>query len=533
MAFLSGEICQSASTAGNPSRKARLVWQKSAEVIVPDGGRFEREGPNVEKGVNPMRSHGTQPTQNTPQGAYPPGVAVKPQGTARGRSVSSAQIGASSREENENSLMAQAVARENMLAALKRVERNGGAPGVDGVPSDALRDQIRAEWNRIRDELLRGTYQPQPVRRVEIPKPGGGIRMLGIPTVMDRLIQQALMQVLTPLFDPSFSNASYGFRPGKRGHDAVRKARQYVEEGYDWVVDMDLEKFFDRVNHDILMARVARRVADKSVLRLIRRYLEAGVLANGVVTLTEEGTPQGGPLSPLLANILLDDLDQELERRGHRFVRYADDCNIYVRSQRAGERVMTSVRCFLQERLKLRVNEAKSAVDRPWNRKFLGFSLYKNRGDRIRLATKSLQRVKDKIRELTDRNRSQSMAERIRQVNVYLRGWIGYYALSEAKSVFEELEGWLRRRLRACVWKQWKRVRTRMRELRALGLPEWVVHEFANSRKGPWRMSGGPMNRALGNAYWHTQGLLSLTECYESLRQSRRTAGCGPACPVV
>jgi RNA-directed DNA polymerase len=429
--------------------------------------------------------------------------------------------------------MDQVVSKENMLAALKRVERNGGAPGVDGVPTERLRDQIRSQWATIREQMLAGTYRPQPVRRVEIPKPGGGMRMLGIPTVMDRLIQQALQQVLTPLFDPLFSDGSYGFRPGRRGHDAVRKARQYVEEGYEWVVDMDLEKFFDRVNHDVLMARVARKVEDKPVLRLIRRYLEAGVLLNGVVVTTDEGTPQGGPLSPLLANILLDDLDKELERRGHRFVRYADDANIYVRSKRAGERVMASVRQFLQERLRLRVNEAKSAVDRPWNRKFLGFSFYKNRGVKIRLAPKSVERVKAKIRELTDRNRSQNLSERIQRLNAYLRGWAGYYALSEAKSTFEQLEGWTKRRLRACVWKQWKRVRTRIRELRALGLPDWVVHEFANGRKGPWRMAGGPMNRALDNAYWRSQGLLSLTECYTDLRQSWRTAGCGPACPVV
>ena len=429
--------------------------------------------------------------------------------------------------------MERVVARENMLAALRRVERNGGAPGVDGIPTERLRDQIRAEWSRLRGELLTGTYQPKPVRRVEIPKPGGGTRLLGIPTVMDRLIQQALLQVLTPIFEPVFSDGSYGFRPGRRAHDAVKEARQYVADGYDWVVDIDLEQFFDRVNHDILMARVARRVKDKRVLRLIRRYLEAGVMVEGVVVATEEGTPQGGPISPLLANILLDDLDKELERRGHRFVRYGDDCNIYVKSKRAGERVMASVRRFLRERLRLRVNEAKSAVDRPWRRKFLGFSFYRNRGIRIRLAPQSIRRVKERLRELTRRNRSQSMKERIEHINAYLRGWVGYFALAEAPSIFREIEGWLMRRLRACLWTQWKRVRTRIRELRALNLPEWVVFQYANSRKGPWRMAHGPMNRALGIAYWRDQGLLSLSECYNATREAWRTAGCGPACPVV
>lgn len=480
-----------------------------------------------------MRSSGERGKQKTPNGACPPEEAVKPQGPAGGRSAPPAQAGGAPRGEVTDSLMEQVVARENMLAALKRVERNGGAPGVDGVPTERLRDQLRAEWDRIRQELLTGTYRPQPVRRVEIPKPGGGKRLLGIPTVMDRLIQQALLQVLTPLFDPTFSESSYGFRPGRRGHDAVRRARQYVEEGYDWVVDLDLEKFFDRVNHDVLMARVARRVKDKRVLKVIRRYLEAGVLVEGVVMDTEEGTPQGGPLSPLLANILLDDLDKELERRGHKFVRYADDCNIYVRSRRAGERVMASVRRFLEERLRLRVNEAKSAVDRPWRRKFLGFSFYKNRGIRIRLAPQSIQRVKDRLRELTRRNRSQSLKERIAHINAYLRGWVGYFALAETPSVFEDLEGWLRHRLRACLWKQWKRFRTRLRELRALNLPDWVAAQYAASRKGPWRMAEGPMNRALGKAYWQAQGLLSLTECYKATRQAWRTAGCGPACPVV
>ncbi|HEY8347364.1 MAG TPA: group II intron reverse transcriptase/maturase [Symbiobacteriaceae bacterium] len=429
--------------------------------------------------------------------------------------------------------MERVVSRENMLAALKRVERNGGAPGIDGIPTERLRDQIRAEWNRIREELLQGTYRPKPVRQVEIPKPSGGKRMLGIPTVMDRLIQQALLQVLTPIFDPTFSESSYGFRPGRKGHDAVRRARQYVADGYEWVVDVDLEKFFDRVNHDVLMARVARRITNKRVLRLIRRFLQAGIMSNGVVMEREEGTPQGGPLSPLLANILLDDLDKELEKRGHRFVRYADDCNIYVRTKRAGERVFRSIRRYLEERLRLRVNEEKSADDRPWRRQFPGFSFYKNRGVHIRMADKAHKRVKRELRRMTKRNRSQSMKERIQRINAYLRGWIGYYALSDAKSVFEEIEGWLRHRLRACLWKQWKRPRTRLRELRTLGLPEWVARECAYSRKGTWRMAGGPMNRALGTAYWRAQGLLSLTECYEATRQSWRTAGCGPACPVV
>ncbi|AEG15374.1 RNA-directed DNA polymerase (Reverse transcriptase) [Desulfofundulus kuznetsovii DSM 6115] len=469
-----------------------------------------------------MRSREGQRQQKTPEGACPREEVVKPRGTAGGPSPSPAQSGTAPRGDRNSGLMEQVVARENMLAALKRVERNGGAPGVDGIPTERLRDQIRAEWPRIREELLAGTYRPMPVRRVEIPKPGGGKRLLGIPTAMDRLIQQALLQVLTPIFDPQFSEASYGFRPGRRAHDAVRKARQYVEEGYEWAVDLDIEKFFDRVNHDILMARVARKVTDKRVLTLIRRYLQAGVMVNGVVMETAEGTPQGGPLSPLLANILLDDLDKELEKRGHKFVRYADDCNIYVKSKRAGERVMASIRKFLQERLKLRINEQKSAVDRPWKLKFLGFSMYKAKAGRIliRLAPQTIKRVKMKIREITSRNKPVSMAERIERLNAYLGGWMGYFALAETPSIFKNLEGWMRRRLRMCLWKQWKRVRTRYRELRALGLPEWVVHEFANARKGPWRMAHGPMNRALGNAYWQSQGLMSLTERYSYLRQA-------------
>ena len=469
-----------------------------------------------------MSSRGERRQQKTPEGAYPQEEVVKPQGTGGGPSSSPVRSGESPRGDDDNGLMELVVERNNMLKALKRVEQNGGAPGIDGIPTERLREQLRAEWLHIREELLAGTYKPKPVRRVEIPKPGGGKRLLGIPTVMDRLIQQALLQVLTPIFDPGFSEHSYGFRPGKRAHDAVREARRYVQEGNEWAVDIDIEKFFDRVNHDILMAKVARKVKDKRVLVLIRRYLQAGVMINGVVMETTEGTPQGGPLSPLLANILLDELDKELEKRGHKYVRYADDCNIYVKSKRAGERVMESVKRYLQERLKLKINEQKSAVDRPWKLKFLGFSMHKAKGGQIliRLAPQTIERVKAKIREITARNKQVNIEVRIGYLNTYLGGWMGYFALAETPSKFEELDGWIRRRLRLCLWKQWKRVRTRYRELRALGLPEEVVHEFANARKGPWRMSHGPMNRALGNAYWQSRGLVSLTERYQRIRKA-------------
>lgn len=443
---------------------------------------------------------------------------VKPDGTRGGLRGAPAQTKETTHGPTVSELMDRLVASQNMRAALRRVEQNKGAAGVDGMTVKHLRPWLIANWRTLKQSLLDGTYRPQPVKRVEIPKPTGGIRLLGIPTVTDRLVQQAILQVLTPLFDPHFSRASYGFRPGKRGHDAVRRAREYVREGHAWVVDMDLEKFFDRVNHDMLMSRVARKVSDKLLLRLIRRFLESGVLIDGLVSASEEGTPQGGPLSPLLSNIVLDDLDKELERRGHKFARYADDCNIYVRSRRAGERVKASVTAFLQDRLHLRVNESKSAVDRPWKRKFLGFSLLAQ-GRRIRLAVQSVTRVKDKIRSLTQRSAAVSMSERIKRLNQYLGGWIGYFALAETPSTFEELDEWLRRRLRLCQWKQWKRTRTRVRELRALGLNELNVWEAAGSRKAYWRIAASPpLHKALSNAYWQAHGLVPLKVRYQAIR---------------
>src|SRR3990172_7221141 len=352
--------------------------------------------------------------------------------------------------------------RGNMQTALKRVESNKGAAGVDGMEVQDLSGYLKAHWLEVRAALESGTYRPSPVRRVEIPKPDGGVRQLGIPTVLDRLIQQAIAQVLTPMFEQVFSPHSYGFRPGRSAHQAVQKSQEYIREGYDWVVDIDLEKFFDRVNHDMLMARVARVVKDKRVLKLIRAYLNSGVMVNGVVMDREEGTPQGGPLSPLLSNIMLNDLDRELEERGHKFVRYADDCNIYVKTERAGERVLESVRRYLEKKLKLKVNPKKSKVERATRAKFLGFSFWKRKGEVfIRLANRTKERFAEKIRTLTRRTRSGKMEDIVSEINRYTRGWTAYFRLATTPSVYKELDEWMRRRLRQMQWKRWKRGTTR------------------------------------------------------------------------
>jgi len=412
--------------------------------------------------------------------------------------------------EREN--MWAAYRRENMWAAYRRVTANKGAPGVDGMSVHDLKGHLVENWPRVREDLLAGDYEPQPVLGVEIPKPGGkGMRRLGIPTALDRLIQQALNQVLSPIFDPEFSESSYGFRPGRSAHQAVRQAREYVEEGRRFVVDMDLEKFFDRVHHDILMSRLARRVKDKRVLGLIRGYLEAGVLEGGLVSRRVEGTPQGGPLSPLLSNILLDDLDKELERRGHRFCRYADDCNIYVWSQRAGGRVLASITRFLAERLKLKVNREKSAVGRPWNRKFLGYSLTWHRRPRLKVAPSSLERMKGKLKEMFRQGRGRSLARLIGELTPVLRGWVNYFRLAEVRGVFEEMDGWLRRKLRCVLWRQWKRSFTRAKNLMKRGLAEERAWRSATNGRGPWWNSGAShMNEAFPKRFFYALGLVSM-----------------------
>jgi RNA-directed DNA polymerase len=408
-------------------------------------------------------------------------------------------------------LMEEVCGRKNCQQALARVKRNKGSAGVDGMTVEQLPAYLKQHWPAIREQLLRGTYKPQPVKRVEIPKPDGGMRQLGIPTVLDRFIQQAVMQVLQGRWDRTFSHSSYGFRPGRSAHQAVAKAQQYIADGYRWVVDLDLEKFFDRVNHDKLMGQIAKRINDKQLLKLIRAFLGAGVMEGGLVSPVDEGTPQGGPLSPLLSNIVLDELDRELERRGHRFVRYADDSNIYVRSRRAGERVMTSIKQFITRQLKLKVNEQKSAVARPRERKFLGFSFTWQREPKRRIAPKAIARFKQRVRELTRRTRGVSVETMVEQLGRYLTGWRGYFGFCQTPSVLQRLNGWLRRRLRSVVWKQWKRNPVRFAELRKRGMSKDLAAQTAGSTHGPWRLSNSPaLAMALPNAYFASLGLPRL-----------------------
>src|SRR6201998_4497965 len=406
-------------------------------------------------------------------------------------------------------LMEEVCELENCKQALQRVKANKGSPGVDGMTVDELPEYLKQHGLEIGEQLRNGTYQPKPVRRVEIPKPDGqGVRKLGIPCVLDRFVQQAVLQVLQKRWDPTCAEHSHGFRPGRSAKQAVHKAQQYIAEGYRWVVDLDLEKFFDRVNHDRLLAAVAKRVADKRMLKLIRAFLEAGVMEDGLVSPVEWGRPPGGPLSPLLSNLVLDELDRELERRGHRFLRYADDCNIYVSSERAGQRVMESVTRFITHRLKLKVNQAKSAVARPGERKFLGFSFTGEREPRRRIAPKAIARFKEQVREQTRRTRGVSLRQMVKELTTYLRGWLRYFGGCPTPSVVARLETWLRRRLRSVVWKQWKRGRTRFRELRKRGVGKDLAAQTAGSPHGPWRIANSPaLAIALPNAYFAQLGL--------------------------
>jgi len=412
---------------------------------------------------------------------------------------------------NTDKLVEEACEKENLKEALRRVKANAGAAGVDGMTVKELPDYLRENWPRLKAQLLSGTYRPQPVRRVEIPKSGGGMRKLGIPTVVDRFVQQAVLQVLQKRWDPTFSECSYGFRPGRSAHQAVEKAQEYIQQGYDWVVDLDLEKFFDRVNHDVLMSRAARRISDKRMLKLIRGFLNSGVMENGLVGPTDEGTPQGGPLSPLLSNLLLDELDRELEQRGHRFVRYADDCNIYVRSERAGRRVMEGVKRFLIRKLRLKVNETKSAVAQPKDRKFLGFSFVCGESVKRCIAPQTIRRFKERIRELTRRTRGISIERMIGELRPYMLGWRNYFGFCETPSILKDLEGWTRRRLRCLLWKQWKRGKVRFRELRSRGVKEALAAQTAGSAHGPWRLSHSPgVQHALPNTFFDSLGLPTL-----------------------
>ena len=440
-----------------------------------------------------------------------------------GATLSGAEMNATTRTRTKaesSELMEAVVERGNLRLAYQRVVENKGAAGVDGIGIAEFKGHLQRHWPTIKARILTGEYMPQAVRRVDIAKPQGGVRTLGIPTLMDRLIQQALHQVLSPLFEADFSESSYGFRPGRNAHQAVKAAKQYVAEGRRVVVDVDVEKFFDRVNHDLLMERLSKKIEDGRVLQLIRRYLEAGMMAEGVTRPRTQGTPQGGPLSPLLSNILLTGLDRELERRGHAFCRYADDCNIYVRSRAAGERVMASLTRFLAQRLKLTVNVAKSAVAPPWERKFLGYSMTWHQAPRLRIAPASYQRLETRIREVLKGAHGRSLTSTIQELNPVLRGWAAYFKLSETKTALEDLDGWLRRKLRCIMWRQWKRSATRALRLMQAGLTEERAWRSACNQRGPWWNAGAShMNAAFKKSFFDRLGLVSLLDTTRRLQR--------------
>lgn len=468
----------------------------------------KRQNTRKEGGAEP----GSDPQLQLP---FAPGVAGEAQDAAGGRveafispRVNQSPTHPSTGEALPSPVMQEVLQPENLQAALAQVQANKGKPGVDGMTVGQLPGYLRVHWPRIKQQLLAGTYKPQPVRRVEIPKPDGGVRKLGIPTVLDRFIQQAVQQVLTRRWDGTFSPGSFGFRPGKSAHQAVEAAQRHIANGCGWVVDIDLEKFFDRVNHDRLMARIMQRENDKALIRLVRSFLTAGVMEDGLVSPTDEGAPQGGPLSPLLSNLVLDELDKELERRGHKFVRYADDCNIYVRSERAGQRVMEGIRAFITGKLKLKVNPSKSAVARPKDRKFLSFSFTGGKNAKRRIAPKAIERFKAKVRMLTRRHKGRSLRQIVEPLSEYLRGWRGYFGHCQTPSVLAALDEWIRRRLRCVVLSHWPRGRRRFAELTKRGVGKDLAAQTAASAHGPWRLSRSPaLSFAFPNRFWDWLGV--------------------------
>jgi group II intron reverse transcriptase/maturase len=457
--------------------------------------------------------------QKTPNGGYPEEVWLETGGNLEAQTGEAASSNGNDDVQMvyTSNLLEWVLERDNLKRAYEQVVRNKGSHGIDEMTVDQLKPYIQANWEQIKSQLLAGTYKPSPVRRVEIPKPDGGIRLLGIPTVLDRMIQQAISQILNGVFDHTFSDSSYGFRKGRSAHDAIQVALEHISEGNRVVVDMDLEKFFDRVNHDKLMSLIARRVGDKRLLKLIRRYLESGIMINGVEVISEDGVPQGGNLSPLLSNIMLDELDKELERRGHKFVRYADDCNIYVKSKRAGYRVYESIKAYLETKLKLKVNADKSAVASPVRRKFLGFSFYYKKGGvpGIRIHQRSFQRLREKVKGVTNRNWGVSMEYRLKKLAEITNGWVNYFGVADGANQLQRLDEWIRRRLRACIWKQWKKIKTKAKNLQKLGIDKSKAWEFANTRKGYWRISKSPiLTRSITNHRLERKGFKSLVNRY-------------------
>lgn len=464
-----------------------------------------------------------QRPQTTSNEGYSQETRLEAGGNGKVQSISPAfENGRNGERAYTHDLMEDILAKDNMNRAYKRVVKNGGKHGMDGMRVDELLPFLKEHGNQLRKGLWEGKYKPQSVRRVDIPKPDGGVRLLGIPTVVDRMIQQAMAQQLIPIFEPTFSENSYGFRPGRNAHQAIQKAQTYMNEGYTWVVDIDLEKYFDTVNHDKLMALVAREVKDKRVLKLMRAYLKSGVMINGVVVDTDKGCPQGGPLSPLLSNIMLNELDKELEKRGHKFCRYADDNQLYVKSKKAAERVMENITAFIEKKLGLKVNKTKSAIDRPWRRKFLGFSFYRKReGIGIRIHPKSVKRVKEKIKSITSRSNAWSMEDRYLKLRQVITGWVSYFGLADMKGIARKLDEWTRRRIRMCYWKQWKKTKTKYDNLMRYGMDNHKAWEFANTRKGYWRTSNSPiLERTFTNNLLSKRGYLSFTERYAQLTQS-------------